>query len=52
MASSGSPLSKNSCGARGLSCSVTEAGPPEKMMPLGASLRNASPAAVNGAISQ
>jgi hypothetical protein len=52
MASSGTPLSNMPCGARGLSASVTEAGPPEKITPLGWSRSNASSAALNGAISE
>ena len=36
MPSRGSPLSNSACGARGLSSQVTDDGPPEKMMPLGA----------------
>ena len=35
MARIGRPLSNKCCGARGLSSHVTEAGPPEKMMPFG-----------------
>ena len=35
MPSSGTPISKASSGARGVSSFVTEAGPPEKMMPRG-----------------
>ena len=51
-AEQGTPLSNMTCGARGLSVAVTEAGPPEKMTPLGCSRSNAASAALNGAISQ
>jgi hypothetical protein len=52
MASKGTPLSNMICGACGLSASVTDAGPPEKITPLGCSRSNASSLALNGAISQ
>src|SRR5471032_305990 len=43
MPSTGTPRSKTTCGARGEPCSVTEFGPPDKMMPFGANSRmNAS----------
>jgi hypothetical protein len=38
--------------ARGLSSQVTDAGPPEKMIPLGPRRSNASSAALKGEISQ
>ena len=44
--------STGEAGARGLSASVTDAGPPEKMTPFGWSRSNASSLALNGAISQ
>jgi hypothetical protein len=34
----GMPASKKRCGARGLVASVTDAGPPERMMPAGLGL--------------
>ncbi len=51
MASKGTPLSNMICGTRGLLSSVTDAGPPEKIMPLGRNRSNASSATLNGAIS-
>ena len=39
-------------GARGVSCSATEAGPPERMMPFGFSRSKAASAAWKGTISQ
>ena len=44
--------SNTACGARGLPSVVTEAGPPEKMTPLGFSRAKASAAFWNGWISQ
>ena len=46
MPSNGRPLSNITCGARGLSASVTDAGPPEKITPLGWSRSNASSAGI------
>jgi hypothetical protein len=48
----GTPESNTACGARGLPFAVTEAGPPEKITPLGCILSNAVAAFWNGWISQ
>jgi hypothetical protein len=51
MARIGRPASKKCWGARGESSHITDAGPPERMMPLGFNRSNASAAALKGAIS-
>jgi hypothetical protein len=52
MPSTGTPASKIACGARGEMSSVTEAGPPERMTPLGCIAAKASAAFWNGTISE
>jgi hypothetical protein len=51
MPSTGTPESNTACGARGLPSSTTEAGPPERITPLGRIRAKASAADWNGAIS-
>src|SRR6476619_198197 len=48
----GTPASNSAAGVRGLSASVTELGPPDRITPPGASRSNAASALLNGAISQ
>ena len=52
MPSSGTPISKAISGARGVPISVTEAGPPEKMMALGANSAIFCGSVLKGMISQ
>ena len=52
MARIGSPESRITCGARGLPGSVTLAGPPEKITPLGFIRAKAASALEKGAISE
>ena len=51
MANIGRPLSNMICGMRGLPSAVTDAGPPDNMMPLGFSRAKAAAAELKGAIS-
>jgi hypothetical protein len=53
MPSTGTPSSNTACGARGVSDSVTLAGPPDRMIARGgAALASASSALLKGTISQ
>ena len=52
MPSTGTPAPKMSCGARGETASVTEAGPPDRMTPFGFISRKAFSADWNGTISE
>ena len=48
MPSTGTPSSNTACGARGGSASVTDSGPPDRMMPFGANARTVGVAHVPG----